>query len=360
MAQIPRFSQDRQFSREKSPILPFLWLLFSSVFKINALTNLEIFPMERRKLVIIGSGPAAFTAAIYAARANLYPLLYEGFFSGPAGGQLMTTTEVENYPGFPDGITGPDLMDKMRKQALRFDTTILTEDVVDVELRASPFVIKGSATAVQADSLIIATGAIARRLDVPGAHDHELWQKGVSACAVCDGAAPIFRGKDLFVIGGGDSAVEEAVFLTKYARKVYLVHRRDHFRASKIMVERAKRNPKIEIIWNRVLIRIEGDSVVKGVVLKDVNSGQESVHEAGGVFFAIGHDPNTAFLKGQIALESNGYIKVQSGTTLTSVEGVFAAGDVQDHVYRQAVTAAGSGCMAALDAEEWLSEMGLV
>ena len=315
--------------------------------------------MERRKLVIIGSGPAAFTAAIYAARANLYPLLYEGFFSGPAGGQLMTTTEVENYPGFPDGITGPELMEKMRKQAERFNTTILTEDVIDVDLKASPFTIKGSATSVQADALIIATGAIARRLDVPGARDNELWQKGVSACAVCDGAAPIFRSKDLFVFGGGDSAVEEAVFLTKYARKVYLVHRRDHFRASKIMVDRAERNHKIEIIWNHVLIKVEGDHVVAGVILKDVNTGKETRHEAGGVFFAIGHDPNTAFLKGQVALEPNGYIKIQPGTTLTSVEGVFAAGDVQDHLYRQAVTAAGSGCMAALDAEEWLSEKEL-
>lgn len=316
--------------------------------------------MERRKLVIIGSGPAAYTAAIYAARANLYPLLYEGFFSGPAGGQLMTTTEVENYPGFPEGITGPELMDKMRKQAERFNTTILTEDVVDVDLRMSPFMIKGSSTAVQADALIVATGATARRLNVPGSGDGELWQKGVSACAVCDGAAPIFRNKDLFVIGGGDSAIEEAVFLTKFARKVYLVHRRDHFRASKIMVERAQKNQKIEIIWNHVLIKVEGDSIVSSVIIQDVNTGQETRYEAGGVFFAIGHDPNTTFLKGQVVLEPNGYIKVQSGTTLTSVEGVFAAGDVQDHLYRQAVTAAGSGCMAALDAEEWLSEKGLV
>lgn len=316
-------------------------------------------PMERRRLVIIGSGPAAFTAAIYAARANLYPLLYEGFFSGPAGGQLMTTTEVENYPGFPDGITGPELMERMRKQAERFNTTILTEDVVDVNLRGSPFTITGSATTVQADALIIATGAIARRLDVPGTRDNELWQKGVSACAVCDGAAPIFRAKDLFVIGGGDTAVEEAVFLTKYARKVYLVHRRDSLRASKIMVDRAHRNPKLEIIWNHVLDAVHGDPIVSSVVLKDVHTGEGTQREAGGVFFAIGHEPNTAFLKGQVELESNGYIKVQPGTSLTSVEGVFAAGDVQDHVYRQAATAVGSGCMAALDAEEWLSEKGL-
>ena len=200
--------------------------------------------MERRKLVIIGSGPAAFTAAIYAARANLNPLLYEGFFSGPSGGQLMTTTDVENYPGFPEGITGPELMDRMRKQAQRFDTKILTEDVVSVDVKTSPFIVKGSTTSVQADAIIVATGAIARRLNVPGANDGELWQKGVSACAVCDGAAPIFRGKDLFVIGGGDSAIEEAIFLTKYATKVFIIHRRDQFRASKIMVDRAKKKSK--------------------------------------------------------------------------------------------------------------------
>jgi thioredoxin reductase (NADPH) len=314
--------------------------------------------MERRKLVIIGSGPAAYTAAIYAARANLYPLLYEGFFSGPAGGQLMTTTDVENYPGFPDGIMGPELMDKMRKQATRFDTTVLTEDVVAVDLAKTPFTIKGNNTSVQADALIIATGATARRLDVPGTRDGEFWQKGVSACAVCDGAAPIFRGKDLFVIGGGDSAVEEAVFLTKFAKKVYIVHRRDHFRASKIMIERAKRNPKIGVIWNHALEIVEGKDVVESVHLKEVHTGKQMRHEAGGVFFAIGHDPNTAFLQGQLPLAPHGYIEVQLGTSITRIPGVFAAGDVQDHRYRQAVTAAGSGCMAALDAERWLSENG--
>jgi thioredoxin reductase (NADPH) len=314
--------------------------------------------MERRKLVIIGSGPAAYTAAIYAARANLYPLLYEGFFSGPAGGQLMTTTDVENYPGFPDGIMGPELMEKMRKQALRFDTTILTEDVTEVNLGSAPFRIKGNSTSVECDALIIATGATARRLDVPGTRDGELWQKGVSACAVCDGAAPLFRGKDLFVLGGGDSAVEEAVFLTKFAKKVYIVHRRDQFRASKIMVERAKRNPKIEIIWNHTLEKVDGKDVVERVYLKDVNTGKETQYQAGGVFFAIGHEPNTGFLKTQVALAAHGYIQVKAGTTITNLPGVFAAGDVQDHRYRQAVTAAGSGCMAALDAEKWLSENG--
>jgi thioredoxin reductase (NADPH) len=312
--------------------------------------------MERRKLVIVGSGPAAYTAAIYAARANLSPLLYEGFFSGPAGGQLMTTTDVENYPGFPEGISGPALMDLMRKQAERFSTTVLTEDVVEVDLSVYPFIVKGSPTTVQADALIVATGATAKRLDVPGTRDGEFWQKGVTACAVCDGAAPLFRNKDLYVFGGGDTAVEEAVFLTKYGKKVYLVHRRDELRASKIMSARAQQHPKVEIIWNHVLDRVEGDAVVTSVVLKDVNTGKEMKREAGGVFFAIGHTPNTSFLKGQVELEPNGYLKVEPGTSFTNVEGVFAAGDVQDHVYRQAVTAAGSGCMAALDAERWLSE----
>ncbi len=312
--------------------------------------------MERRKIVIVGSGPAAYTAAIYAARANLSPLVYEGFFSGPAGGQLMTTTEVENYPGFPDGVTGPELMDLMRKQAMRFGTMVLTEDVVSVELDKRPFIVRGSPTVVEAEALIIATGATAKRLDVPGTRDGEFWQKGVTACAVCDGAAPIFRDKDLYVFGGGDTAVEEAIFLTKYGKKVFLVHRRDELRASKIMSERALHHPKIEVIWNHILEKVEGDTVVKGVVLKDVNTGQEMRREAGGVFFAIGHTPNTAFLQDQIELHPNGYVKVSEGATLTSVEGVFAAGDVQDHIYRQAVTAAGSGCMAALDAERWLSE----
>jgi thioredoxin reductase (NADPH) len=314
--------------------------------------------MERRKLIIIGSGPAAYTAAIYAARANLSPLIFEGFFSGPAGGQLMTTTEVENYPGFPKGISGTDLMQEMRKQAERFGTTVLAEDVISVDLQARPFLVSGSSTGMQTDALIIATGATAKRLDVPGAGDGEFWQKGVTACAVCDGAAPIFRDKDLYVFGGGDTAVEEAIFLTKFGRKVFLVHRRDALRASKIMAERALKHPKIELIWSHILVKIEGDSIVKSVTLKDVRSDQEIKREAGGVFFAIGHTPNTAFLQGQVELEHNGYLKVQSGTTHTNIEGVYAAGDVQDHRYRQAVTAAGSGCMAALDAERWLSEKG--
>lgn len=314
--------------------------------------------MDRRKLVIIGSGPAAHTAAIYAARANLHPLIYEGFFAGPAGGQLMTTTEVENYPGFPEGISGPALMDKFKKQSERFGTTILTEDVIFADLQKRPFRIEGKSTTVEAEALIVATGATARRLDVPGTRDGEFWQKGVTACAVCDGAMPLFRDQPLFVFGGGDTAVEEAIFLTKFGKKVYIVHRRDELRASKIMAERALSHPKIEMLWNHVLTRVEGDKVVRSVTLQEVNTKKETKHTAAGVFFAIGHDPNTGFLKGQIETHDNGYIKVVPGTTYTNVEGVFAAGDVQDHIYRQAVSAAGSGCMAALDAERWLSAKG--
>ena len=311
--------------------------------------------MEKKKVVIIGSGPAGYTAAIYCARADLEPLLYEGFFAGPAGGQLMTTTEVENYPGFSKGITGPALMEAFREQALRFGTKILTEDVISVDFHKSPFVITAKSGVVSADSVIIATGATARRLDVPGTRDGEFWQKGVTACAVCDGAMPIFRQKHLYVIGGGDTAVEEAIFLTKFGSRVFIVHRRDSLRASKIMVDRALAHPKIEILWNHVVEKVEGDLSVTSVTLKDVKTNKSQKREAAGVFFAIGHEPNTVFLKGQLELHPNGYIKVEPGTCKTSVEGVFAAGDVQDHVYRQAVTAAGSGCMAALELERWLS-----
>ncbi|WP_420420954.1 thioredoxin-disulfide reductase [Simkania sp.] len=315
--------------------------------------------MEKRKVVIIGSGPAGYTAAIYASRAELSPLMFEGFFSGPAGGQLMTTTDVENFPGFPDGITGPDLMDACKKQALRFGTEILTEDVKEVDLSSRPFLVKGSKTEVQAEALIIATGATAKRLDIPGTGDDELWQRGVTACAVCDGAMPIFRDKELYVIGGGDTAVEEAIFLTKYGKKVYIIHRRDELRASKIMAKHALEHPKIEIIWNHVVTKVEGENVVESVTLQDVNTKEENRREAAGVFFAIGHQPNTSFLKGQLETDSHGYLIVKPSTTLTNVEGVFAAGDVQDKVYRQAVSAAGSGCMAALDAERYLAAKGV-
>ena len=312
--------------------------------------------MKRVKLTIVGSGPAGYTAAIYAARANLAPVLYEGFFSGPAGGQLMTTTDVENYPGFPEGVTGPELMSSFRSQATRFGTVIENDDVTEIDLSQRPFTIKGKKVSYQSDAIIISTGATAKRLPVPGTNEGEFWQKGVTACAVCDGAMPIFRDQPLFVIGGGDSAMEEALFLTKYGSKVYIVHRRDELRASKIMGDRAKKHHKIEILWNSAVAQVGGDSVVRHVVIQNVVTKEETKHEAGGVFFAVGHVPNTAFLGGQIDLHDNGYIAVKAGTCQTSVEGVFAAGDVQDYTYRQAITAAGTGCMAALESERWLAE----
>jgi thioredoxin reductase (NADPH) len=315
--------------------------------------------MEKRKLVIIGSGPASYTAAIYAARANLAPLVFEGFMSGPAGGQLMTTTEVENYPGFPQGILGPDLMAAFREQAARFGTDLLTEDVVSVDFSKRPFRIKGSETEVEAEAVIVATGATAKRLDIEGTKDGQFWQRGVSSCAVCDGAIPIFRDKQLYVIGGGDSAVEEAIFLTKYGSKVFIVHRRDELRASKIMAERALNHPKIKVLWNSAIVEVTGGKVVEKIRLQNLVNSEVAQHEAGGVFFAIGHQPNTGFLEGQLDTNPAGYIVVKGASTYTSVEGVFAAGDVQDPTYRQAVTAAGSGCMAALDAERWLSHEGI-
>ncbi len=312
-----------------------------------------------QKVTIIGSGPAGFTAAIYAARANLEPLVLEGFQAGGLpGGQLMTTTEVENYPGFPDGgISGPDMMDRFRAQALEFGTTSHQEDVEEVDLTSTPFRVKTAARTVESRSLIVATGANARRLHVPS--ENEFWSKGMSACAVCDGALPIFRGKDLVVIGGGDSAVEEATYLTKFAGKVFLVHRRDELRASKIMQQRAIDNPKIEVVWNTVLVDVVGSAMLEGARLKNVETGEETTLPCSGLFYAIGHDPNTKFLGGQLDLDEDGYIKVTPGRTLTSVEGVFACGDVVDKIYRQAVSAAGTGCMAALDAERWLVENGV-
>lgn len=316
--------------------------------------------MKRVKLIIIGSGPAGYTAAIYAARANMSPVLFEGFYSGPAGGQLMTTTDVENYPGFPEGISGPMLMDNFRKQAVRFGTQILRDDVESVDFSRHPYVIKGKEHSFLADSVIVSTGATATRLPIPGAGDGEFWQKGVTACAVCDGAMPIFRHKHLFVIGGGDSAVEEGTFLTKFGSKVFIVHRRDKLRASKIMQERALKNPKIEILWDSEIVLVEGKDVVESVTIKNNKTNEEKKMGAGGVFFAVGHKPNTDFLKGQVELHDNGYIKVVSGTCKTNVPLVFAAGDAQDHVYRQAITAAGTGCMAALEAEKELTSKGLL
>jgi thioredoxin reductase (NADPH) len=316
--------------------------------------------MKPKKVVIIGSGPAGYTAAIYAARADLNPILYEGFMSGGVpGGQLMTTTDVENYPGFPDGIMGPELMDLFRNQAKKFGTEIFSEDIESVDLSKRPFIVRSASSEMAAHSLIIATGANAKRSDIEGTRDGEFWQRGVSSCAVCDGAAPIFRNKPLFVIGGGDSAVEEAIFLTKYASRVYLVHRRHELRASKIMADRAIGHPKIEILWNSGVEKVTGDKVVKNLALKNLKTGDVVELEAGGLFFAIGHQPNTQFLNGQLETNEVGYIVVEPNSTRTSVEGVFACGDVQDPTYRQAVTAAGSGCMAALDAERWLSEEGM-
>jgi len=314
--------------------------------------------MEKARVVIVGSGPAGYTAAIYAARANLNPVLFEGFFSGPSGGQLMTTTDVENYPGFPDGVQGPKLMTLFRQQAERFGTRFFKEDVLEVDLQKNPFLVRGKKSEFEADALLIATGATANRLDVPGTRDGEFWQRGVTACATCDGAMPIFRDKPLFVIGGGDTACEEALFLTKFGSRVFLVHRRDALRASKILQDRVLSHPKIEVLWNRVLHRVDGDSVVSSVFLKDVQLEEIEEHKAGGVFFAVGHTPNTSFLKGQLALDDKGYIQVKPGSCRTAIPLVYACGDVQDHVYRQAITASAMGCQAAIEAERDLMAMG--
>ncbi|HET9621164.1 MAG TPA: thioredoxin-disulfide reductase [Kofleriaceae bacterium] len=313
--------------------------------------------MAPENVVIIGSGPAAHTAAIYAARANLQPVLFEGFMAGgiAAGGQLTTTTEVENFPGFPDGIDGTELVTRMRAQSERFGTRIYTETVDRVDLSQRPFRYYTEEQEGSARAIIIATGATAKRDDIPGTRDSELWQKGVSACAVCDGALPIFRNKPLFVVGGGDSAMEEASFLAKFGSKVYLVHRRDELRASAVMQDRARANPKIEFLLSHRVLSVEGGSGVESVRVVDLKTHAERTIEAAGLFFAIGHVPNTKFLGGQLACDEQGYVLTTPGTTQTSVVGVFAAGDVQDKKYRQAITAAGSGCMAALEAEHFLA-----
>ncbi len=309
------------------------------------------------KIVIIGSGPAAHTAAIYAARAELKPVMFEGFMAAgvAAGGQLTTTTDVENFPGFPDGIMGPELMDRMRAQSVRFGTEIITETVNEIDMSQRPFKIVADSTTCEADTIILATGATARRLYVPGTGDDELWMRGISACAVCDGALPMFRDQPLAVIGGGDSAMEEATFLTKYASKVYIVHRRDTLRASAIMQQRALDNPKIEFVWSHQLKQAKGDDLLKSIVVESTKGEGEKELEVAGLFFAIGHKPNTDFLNGQLKLDEDKYIVTTPGTTETSVEGVFACGDVQDKKYRQAITAAGSGCAAALEAEHYLA-----
>jgi thioredoxin reductase (NADPH) len=315
---------------------------------------------ETRKVVIIGSGPAAHTAAIYAARAELSPMLFEGFMAGgiAAGGQLTTTTDVENFPGFPEGVMGAELCDRFRAQSARFGTEIITETVDEVDLSKRPFRVKSDSVEVFAETLIIATGATAKRLDAPGTRDGELWQRGISACAVCDGALPIYRNRPLAVVGGGDSAVEEATFLTKYGQKVYLIHRRDELRASKIMQQRALDNPKIQMVWSHELVEALGGDDLERIKLRDLKTGETNELEVSGLFFAIGHVPNTAFLGGQLDLDSDGYVLTKPGTTETNVAGVFAAGDVQDKRWRQAITAAGTGCMAALQAEHFVTTHG--
>jgi thioredoxin reductase (NADPH) len=317
---------------------------------------------ERRKVVIIGSGPAGLTAALYAARAQLEPLVYEGEPSSTTdqpGGQLMLTTEVENFPGFVDGIMGPDLMGIMRSQALRFEAELRTAKVSRVDLTPWPFELwVGDPTAEEptalADALIVATGARSLMLGVP--NEERLLGYGISTCATCDGF--FFRDQAVGVAGGGDSAMEEALFLTRFAEKVTVVHRRDELRASKIMQERAFANPKIEFAWNSVVTEVLGDTKVSGVRLQDTVTGRASELALSGFFVAIGHEPNTALVKGQLELDENGYVRTLDRTCRTTVEGVFACGDVQDHYYRQAVTSAGSGCMAAMDAERWLEARG--
>ena len=310
---------------------------------------------EIHNVIIIGSGPAGFTAAVYAARANLKPLLFEGLVKGgQPGGQLMLTTDVENYPGFPDGILGPELMELFRKQAARFGTTLIQQDVTGVDFSKRPFKVVSDNQDHFAKSVIISTGASANWLNIPS--EKALQGYGVSACATCDGF--FFKEKEVLVVGGGDSAVEEATFLTKFATKVTIVHRRDSLRASKIMQDRAHRNKKIEFIWDSTIDEIKdpAQKKVTGAILKNLKTGQKSEKKCDGIFMAIGHTPNSEVFKGQIGLDAKGYIQVNEGTA-TNVKGVFACGDVQDFKYRQAVTAAGSGCMAALDAEKYLDAL---
>lgn len=310
------------------------------------------------QLVIIGSGPAGLTAAIYAARANLKPFLIEGFQEGGIpGGQLMITTTIENFPGFPDAIQGPQLMANMREQALGHGTRITTDDVTEADLSRRPFKLTtANGETCTANALIVASGATARHLPLDS--EKKYWGRGISACATCDGSLPVFRNKELAVIGGGDTAIEEALHLTRFASKVFLIHRRSELRASKVMQNRAKTNPKIQILWNKTVEEFMGGKTLDSLKLRDTVTGEASELAVAGAFEAIGHIPNTGFLKGRIATNDLGYIVTLPGSTHTNVEGVFAAGDVQDHKYRQAVTAAASGCMAAKEAEDWLRDQG--
>jgi thioredoxin reductase (NADPH) len=307
---------------------------------------------ERVRVLIVGSGPAGYTAAVYAARAELDPLMLAGF---QFGGQLMLTTDVENYPGFPEGITGPEMMDVFQKQAERFGTRIVFEDATRIDLSQRPFRVEADEQQLEADALILATGASARWLGIES--ETRLQNKGVSACATCDGA--LYRGKPMAVVGGGDTAIEEALFLTRFATEVAVIHRRDELRASKIMQERARKNEKIRFVWDSVVDEVLGDDFVTGVRVRNVKTDETSEIPVEALFIAIGHVPNTELLRGQLDLDDVGYIRVTPGRSLTNVEGVFACGDAMDPVYRQAVTAAGTGCMAAIDAERWLAEQEL-
>ncbi len=299
-------------------------------------------------VIIIGSGPAGYTAGIYTSRANLSTLIISGTLPG---GQLMTTSEVENYPGFPNGIFGPELMMNMRQQAERFGSVVVDDEVIKVDFKKRPFTITTHAETYTAEATLVCTGASPRKLGIPA--EQQFGGRGVSYCATCDG--PFFKGENIVVVGGGDTAMEEATFLTKFGKSVMVVHRRDSLRASKILQQKALENPKIEFIWNNVVADIRGNNKISTVLVKDINTGNERTIETGGLFVAIGHEPNTAIFKGQLELDDKGYVVLKQHTK-TSVEGVFAAGDVHDHRYRQAVTAAGFGCMAAIDVEKWLSE----
>lgn len=314
------------------------------------------------QVVIIGSGPAGHTAAIYLARAELKPVLFEGLMANgfAPGGQLTTTTDVDNFPGFPDGVNGGEMMDKFRAQSERFGTTIITETIAKVDLSQRPFKYwregeEEDADFETADTIIIATGASAKRLNLPG--EETYWQSGISACAVCDGAVPIFRNKPLAVIGGGDSAAEEATYLTKYGSHVYVLVRKGELRASKIMAKRLTSHPKVTVLWNTVATECQGDGdLLQSLAIKNVKTGETSTLDVNGLFYAIGHEPATALVREQVHTDADGYIVTVPGTAQTSIKGVFAAGDVQDKKYRQAITSAGSGCMAALEAERLISE----
>ena len=300
-----------------------------------------------QNIIIIGSGPAGLTAALYAARANLKPLLFEG---EEAGGQLMITTDVENYPGFPDGVTGPDLIHVFRQQAEKFGTQFITKNITKVDFSQRPFKVWVGDQCYQAEAVIVSTGASAKFLGLES--EKQFMGKGVSACATCDGA--FFKDVIVGVVGGGDTAMEEALFLTRFASKVVVIHRRDQFRSSKIMADRVMNHEKIEVLWNKEVINVFGEDLMKGVKLKDTVTKDESEVSMEGLFIAIGHKPNTGIFVGHLEMQETGYLKTKADSSYTNVEGVFACGDVQDHIYRQAITAAGTGCMAAIDAERWL------